>query len=192
MFRLAKAVLTTSAKFVLTGGDQVAMGIEVIGMTKDDKPITTISDKAVNPAVTCNASEGTCANGLTAKMEGEGWSCAGGVKCSFEVVLGSEMEIHSFSILQRQTAPLSLVSKYAVSINGVAVDHKMDPKQAANRQTFRLATPVSSAAVTFQVKSLSGSDKAAPLGGHFAIYGHAKPEEEKKEKAEVNESSVAT
>lgn len=108
------------AKFVLfrkvESKVSLAMGVEVLGFPMDDHPIVTISDKTVNPDVTCEASEGKCLDGLTSKMAGEGWSCSKDTGCSLKVVLGSDYEVHAFSIKQRQTDPHSLVSKYTVTI----------------------------------------------------------------------------
>lgn len=192
VFPLAKPVSSESARFVLTGGDQVSFGVEVIGIAKDDKPLVAISDKAYNDKVTCSDTEGNCASGLISKMvgdkmEGEGWSCTKGVGCSLDIVFGADFEMHTFSILQRQTQPHLLVSKYIVTINSEEQEFKMDSKQAANRQTFRLKTPVTSGAIQFKVKSISGDQKTdVPLGGHFVVYGHAKTEEDKKEQVEVS------
>lgn len=55
MFRLAKPVVSSSAKFELTGTDPMVFGVEVLGTVMDDKEIVTISDKAINPDMTCTA-----------------------------------------------------------------------------------------------------------------------------------------
>lgn len=68
-------------------------------------------------------------------------------------------------------------------------EYKLDSKQSLNRETFHFSPSVKGNAMRFQVKSLSGNEQKAALGGHIAIYG-SKKEEKKEEKNAPQESNA--
>lgn len=184
VFQLATPVVTNMAEFVLQRkGDSKAslsLGVVVLGFPADDQVIVTVSDKTVNPEVTCEASEGTCMDGLTSKMTGAGWLCSKGDQCSLKINLGSDFSVHGLSIKNIQTEKGNFVSSYDVKVGDKDNTFAMTKAQAGNSQTFRMDPPVTGSTITIKVKNIEDKKDVASLGGFFAIYGH-KADEKKQE-----------
>lgn len=160
--------------------------MEVLGTLEDDKSIVTISDKTVNPDLTCTASNGECLAAFA--TTGDGWACDKKKECSMTVSLGGDYEVHGFSIRQRSKEPFSLVSQWGVTVGeNKEQSFKLKGEQANNAMTFHIS-PLSSNTITFKTKTFVDSEKdLKEVGGFFAIYGHKKSQEEKKDQSEENE-----
>lgn len=73
------------------------MGVQVFGLIEGE-PVETVSDKNVNPAVTCKAEGEDCQAALEANMAGQGWKCSKAQQCYLEISLGQNYDLTGFSV----------------------------------------------------------------------------------------------